>query len=291
MHGKERYFKVWHFCFGLDRCLARKCSRGCGYPVIGNWVSYCLHKVASRGSFKDKFTKQLEDAVNSAKKAAAAQMQSSERGQALILHINKEFISKTADTSKAFERALRYLYEHPTQDEQKKAARVFEKCLAKEIAKRKDLSAVVTVNRLSDISCTLDSYGAMLRKHDDDIFSLYEKLTVFDFDGRFNIFDEKLDGIGVGVGVILDTLQAEGIGKTTVARELFHRIKGEFKHIAWVEYQNNVKESLLNSFEIYNDISEADERYRRITNFLKDATKDTIIFDCTSIKWFAKELF
>jgi len=333
---KKDILKYGTSVLALTAVLPESVAVGVAIRLLGIGSHIVIDKVASGGSFDDKVNKQLEDAVNSAKKAAVAQMQSSERGQALIWHVNEEFISKTADTSKAFERALRRLYEEPTQDEQEKAARVFEECLEEEIAKHGDLSRVVTVNRLSDISCTLDSYGAMLRKHDDDIFSLYEKLTDFDFDGRFNVFGEKLDGIEAGIGeivagvdVLLKNLQPGGIGKndsdiphylthqptpvgwefshredtvnqllqnvrqniktvlinglggigkTTVARELFHKIKGEFKHIAWVEYQNNVRESLLNSFTIYDDVSETDERYRRITNFLKDATKDTIIF-------------
>ena len=71
-----------------------------------------------------------------------------------------------------------------------------------------------------------------------------------------------------------------GIGKTTVARALFHKAKNEFKHIAWVEYQNNIKDSLLSSFTIFDDIKNEDteRRYRRIEDFLRSASKDTLIF-------------
>jgi len=69
-----------------------------------------------------------------------------------------------------------------------------------------------------------------------------------------------------------------GIGKTTVAKALYHRVKDECEHIAWVEYQHNFKESLLNSFIIFNKVEDTAERYREIENFLLDATKDTIIF-------------
>ncbi|MCL1994919.1 MAG: tetratricopeptide repeat protein [Defluviitaleaceae bacterium] len=70
-----------------------------------------------------------------------------------------------------------------------------------------------------------------------------------------------------------------GVGKTTVARALFHKAKDEFKHIAWVEYQHNIKESLLSSFTNFDDTEEDTEaRYRRIKNFLLNATKDTLLF-------------
>ena len=69
-----------------------------------------------------------------------------------------------------------------------------------------------------------------------------------------------------------------GIGKTTIAKALFHEVKDEYNHVAWVEYQHSIKESFLNSFLLFNDVDDATERYRKITNFLLDATKDTIIF-------------
>ena len=42
-----------------------------------------------------------------------------------------------------------------------------------------------------------------------------------------------------------------GIGKTSVARNLYHKVKDEFKHVAWVEYQNSIKESLSYSLIMY----------------------------------------
>jgi len=69
-----------------------------------------------------------------------------------------------------------------------------------------------------------------------------------------------------------------GIGKTTVAKALYHKVKDEYKHIAWVEYQHNFKDSLLNSFKIFDEIEDAAARYRKIEGFLLDATNNTIIF-------------
>jgi len=70
-----------------------------------------------------------------------------------------------------------------------------------------------------------------------------------------------------------------GIGKTSVAKALYHKIKDECKHVAWVEYQHSIRDSLLNSFKVFDDdINDSDQRYRRIERFLLDATKDTIIF-------------
>lgn len=69
-----------------------------------------------------------------------------------------------------------------------------------------------------------------------------------------------------------------GIGKTSVAKALYHKIKGEVKHIAWVEYQDNIKDSLLNSFKIFENIENPDAKYREIASFLRHAKTDTVLF-------------
>ena len=69
-----------------------------------------------------------------------------------------------------------------------------------------------------------------------------------------------------------------GIGKTTIARKLYHAVKDEFKHIAWIEYQNNIKNSLLKSITLFNDIKDEADRYGKIEIFLNNAKKDTILF-------------
>ena len=69
-----------------------------------------------------------------------------------------------------------------------------------------------------------------------------------------------------------------GIGKTTIAKALYHMVKDEYKHVAWVEYQHSIKDSLLNSFILFNNVDDSAVRYNRIQNFLLGATKDTIIF-------------
>ena len=69
-----------------------------------------------------------------------------------------------------------------------------------------------------------------------------------------------------------------GIGKTSIAKALYHEVEGKFKHIAWVEYQNSIEYSLLNSFTLFDDVEDTTDRYKQIRKFLLDATKDTIIF-------------
>ena len=69
-----------------------------------------------------------------------------------------------------------------------------------------------------------------------------------------------------------------GIGKTTIARALYYEVEREFKHVAWVEYQKNLEESLLNSFKIHKKITNTEDRYNKITDFLQHTDENTIIF-------------
>jgi len=71
-----------------------------------------------------------------------------------------------------------------------------------------------------------------------------------------------------------------GVGKTTIAKALFHQLKEEAKytHIAWIEYQANIKESLLKAFTLFTDINDSDTRYAEIQKFITTAGKDIIIF-------------
>ncbi|MCL2048697.1 MAG: tetratricopeptide repeat protein [Defluviitaleaceae bacterium] len=71
-----------------------------------------------------------------------------------------------------------------------------------------------------------------------------------------------------------------GVGKTTIAKALFHQLKEEAKypHMAWIEYQENIKESLLKAFTLFTEINDPDTRYTEILRFITTAGKDIIIF-------------
>ena len=51
-----------------------------------------------------------------------------------------------------------------------------------------------------------------------------------------------------------------GYGKTSLAMLLFELVKDEYCHLAWVNYENSLMDSLLNSLTIYENI----ERKERI---------------------------
>jgi tetratricopeptide (TPR) repeat protein len=71
-----------------------------------------------------------------------------------------------------------------------------------------------------------------------------------------------------------------GIGKTTVAKALCHKMKDEGTGVFWVEYQESLNESLLNAFK-RTDGAEENDRDARLSNikeFLEGLTQNEIIF-------------
>lgn len=68
-----------------------------------------------------------------------------------------------------------------------------------------------------------------------------------------------------------------GYGKTSLAMLLFELVKDDYCHLAWVNYENSLMDSLLNSLTIYENI-EREERIELICDFLRQQNKNTIIF-------------
>lgn len=69
-----------------------------------------------------------------------------------------------------------------------------------------------------------------------------------------------------------------GIGKSSIMQSLFHELKDEYQHLAWIKYDTSFKESILNSFTIYSSIVDKQERFVRIISFLNESTEDTLLF-------------
>lgn len=68
-----------------------------------------------------------------------------------------------------------------------------------------------------------------------------------------------------------------GYGKTSLAILLFELIKDDYCHLAWVNYENSLIDSLLNSLTIYENI-EREKRIELICDFLRQQDKNTTIF-------------
>lgn len=69
-----------------------------------------------------------------------------------------------------------------------------------------------------------------------------------------------------------------GIGKTSVARVLYGRLSTTYDFVAWVNYSENLKNSILSSFSIFNEILDENQRWLSITRFMKNDTGKKLIF-------------
>lgn len=69
-----------------------------------------------------------------------------------------------------------------------------------------------------------------------------------------------------------------GIGKTALARMLYTKLSDEFDCIGWVEYHKSLKDSLLSSIELYEEIVDQESRWRAISTCLKNNPAKKIIF-------------
>ena len=98
-----------------------------------------------------------------------------------------------------------------------------------------------------------------------------------DLERLWELLSEKKHVMLTGMG---------GIGKTQLARQLFHNYKGEFVEVAWIEYRGNFKDSVLegiNTVRFKDDkdkYSSREERWQDIICTLKnDKKKKLFIID------------
>lgn len=69
-----------------------------------------------------------------------------------------------------------------------------------------------------------------------------------------------------------------GIGKTALARMLYTKLSNKFDCIGWVEYHKSLKDSLLSSIELYEEIVDQESRWKAISTCLKNSLAKKIIF-------------
>ncbi|MCD7920097.1 MAG: tetratricopeptide repeat protein [Clostridiales bacterium] len=71
-----------------------------------------------------------------------------------------------------------------------------------------------------------------------------------------------------------------GVGKTTVARALYHKLKKQCKQIGWVECRESgaLKDSLLAAIATGSGNKTDEERFAEIERLLRDATGETVLF-------------
>ena len=70
-----------------------------------------------------------------------------------------------------------------------------------------------------------------------------------------------------------------GIGKTSLARLVFHSVKDRFDEVAWVPYNGNLKNSMLASIELEEDLRDPEERWQMIRALKNDGKKKLFVID------------
>ena len=71
-----------------------------------------------------------------------------------------------------------------------------------------------------------------------------------------------------------------GIGKTKLAQLLFHEYENEFDEVAWIDYQGNLKDSILSCVNMFQEIKDKEERWTAVATALNnDQKKKLFIID------------
>ena len=69
-----------------------------------------------------------------------------------------------------------------------------------------------------------------------------------------------------------------GIGKTALARRLYHDLAGEFKRCAWVNYGENLRDSFLAQTSAYAHVKEAHLRWNSLKSYTTNCGSDFMLF-------------
>lgn len=68
-----------------------------------------------------------------------------------------------------------------------------------------------------------------------------------------------------------------GLGKTAIARVLYHKLTGQFSSIGWVKYSGNLRNSLLSALPLFENIANSDERWSVLSTCLKHDTSPKLM--------------
>ncbi|MGN0154336.1 MAG: tetratricopeptide repeat protein [Lachnospiraceae bacterium] len=69
-----------------------------------------------------------------------------------------------------------------------------------------------------------------------------------------------------------------GIGKSSIARKLFHTLKEDYDYIGWIEYNSSLKDSLISSIKMTNfQPNSPESRFEYIMHFLRNDTKKKLL--------------
>lgn len=136
-----------------------------------------------------KLETQLKKSIDNAKKSASSKMKDSERGRALIWHLNQDVFGKSANVSELIDKALRYLDEKPSLEDIIEAEEIFEECIKEEIIKYPELFAVITIKQISDISRTTKEHDSTLKEHEEKLITIEDRVNDLENQESPQVFD------------------------------------------------------------------------------------------------------
>jgi len=70
-----------------------------------------------------------------------------------------------------------------------------------------------------------------------------------------------------------------GVGKTSIARTIYHSLKKNFRYVAWLEYNNDLDSSFLKSLNIFLDIPDPKQRLEKIKLWMQSQSDMLFIID------------
>ena len=70
-----------------------------------------------------------------------------------------------------------------------------------------------------------------------------------------------------------------GIGKTALARLVFHTVRWNYDQVAWIPYRQNLKDSLLSNIRLKEDIRDMAVRWQEIEKILNNGLSKLIVID------------
>ena len=70
-----------------------------------------------------------------------------------------------------------------------------------------------------------------------------------------------------------------GVGKTALARLVFHTVQAEYDEVAWISYRGSLRQSLLASILLKGDIQDDTARWNAIRAILDDRRKKLLVID------------
>ena len=69
-----------------------------------------------------------------------------------------------------------------------------------------------------------------------------------------------------------------GIGKTTIANFLYQSLEEKYRYVSWIDYKGNLKDSFLNSDNVYDKGMDNNIRWEKIKKLYTDLKDETLVF-------------